>query len=114
LLKWIWINVFGEFMTKRVFSVASFYLFMSLALNPANADDDEFVPAYQNVESFAFEDPNKYFAHKRGRLYYTSGKKNGFRINENNEESTDETIGILTFLLSPAALVYMNVIGWWD
>ena len=100
-------------MTKRVLSVASFYLFISLVLNPVNAED-EFVPAYQNVESFAFEDPNKYFAHKRGRLYYTSGKKNGFRINENNEESTDETIGILTFLLSPAALVYMNVIGWWD
>jgi len=76
--------------------------------------DDEFVPAYQNAGNYDLDDADKYFTHNKGRKYYTSGKENGFRINENNEESTDETVGILTFIFSPAALVYMNVIGWWD
>ena len=49
-----------------------------------------------------------------GRTYYTSGKENGFRVNENNEESTDETIGIMTLLIAPATLIYMNLVGWWE
>lgn len=76
--------------------------------------DDEFVPAYQNEGAYKLEDPNKYFAYEEGRTYYTSGKENGFRVNENDEESTDETIGILTFVIVPATLIYMNLIGWWE
>ena len=64
--------------------------------------DDEFVPAYQNEGQYELEDPDKYFTVKNGRRYYTSGKEDGFRVNENNEESTDETVGILTFLIAPA------------
>lgn len=85
------------------------------------AEDDEFVPAYQNEGNYAQDeyhsvddDAEKYTTRNGGRTYYTSGKKNGFRVNENDEESTDETIGIMTFVLAPATLVYMNVIGWWD
>lgn len=76
--------------------------------------DDEFVPAYQNEGSYKLDDPDKYFAYQEGRTYYTSGKENGFRVNENNEESTDETIGIMTLLLAPATLIYMNLVGWWE
>ena len=78
------------------------------------AEDEEFVPAYQNEGSYDVETSDKYFVRHQGRNYYTSGKKNGFRVNENNEESTDETIGILTFLLAPATIVYMNVEGFWN
>jgi hypothetical protein len=78
------------------------------------AEDEEFVPAYQNEGSYDVETADKYFVRHEGRNYYTSGKKNGFRVNENNEESTDETIGILTFLLAPATIVYMNVEGFWN
>ncbi len=84
-----------------------------LSLN-VMADDEEFVPAYQNVGNYKLEDPNKYFAYRDGRTFYTSGKENGFRVNENNEESTDETIGILTLLIAPATLIYMNLVGWWE
>lgn len=85
-----------------------------LSLN-VSAADDEFVPAYQNVGDYKhLDDPNKYFAYEEGRTYYTSGKENGFRVNENNEESTDETIGILTFVIVPATLIYMNLVGWWE
>ena len=88
---------------------------MALGFNEAYAADEEFAPAYQNEGSYKLEDPNKYFAHKDGRLYYTSGKKkNGFRVNENDEKSTDETVGYMTFFLGPVALVYMNMIGFWD
>ncbi len=80
----------------------------------AYAEDSEFVPAYQNEGNFEFEDYNKYIAYKDGRKYYTSGKPNGIRVNENNEESTDETIGILTFVIVPATLIYMNFVGWWE
>lgn len=76
--------------------------------------DEEFVPAYQNEGSYDLEDTDKYFVRHKGRNYYTSGKKNGFRVFENNEESTDETIGIMTFLIAPATIVYMNLEGWWD
>ena len=80
----------------------------------AFAADDEFVPAYQNEGSYGLDDPSKYFAYEEGRTYYTSGKENGFRVNENNEKSTDETIGILTLLLAPATIIYMNLVGWWE
>jgi len=76
--------------------------------------EDEFVPAYQNEGSYELEDPDKYFTYKDGRGYYTSGEKGGIRVNENNEESTDETVGILTFLIAPATIVYMNLVGWWE
>ena len=89
-------------------------ILMSLASMCVLADDDEFPTAYQNEGRYQLEDPNKYFAHQDGRLYYTSGKENGFRVNENNEESTDETIGILTFVLAPATIIYMNLVGWWE
>lgn len=78
------------------------------------AADDEFVPAYQNEGDYKLDDPNKYFAYQDGRVYYTSGKPNGFRVNENDEESTDETIGILTLLIAPATIIYMNLVGWWE
>jgi hypothetical protein len=80
----------------------------------AYAEDESFVPAYQNEGNYQLEDADKYFAYKDGRKYYTSGKENGFRVNENNEESTDETIGILTFVIVPATLIYMNLVGWWE
>lgn len=89
-------------------------LFVSFISMNVFAADDEFVPAYQNAGSYKLEDPNKYFAYEDGRTYYTSGKENGFRVNENNEESTDETIGILTLLIAPATIIYMNLIGWWE
>lgn len=92
-------------------------LLISLALTclslQVNASD-EFVPAYQNEGSYELDDPDKYFAYQDGRTYYTSGKENGFRVNENNEESTDETIGIMTLLIAPATLIYMNLVGWWE
>lgn len=80
----------------------------------ALAEDEEFVPAYQNEGNYEIESADKYFVRHQGRNYYTSGKEGGFRINENNEESTDETIGIVTFLLAPATIVYMNLVDWWD
>ena len=87
----------------------------------ASVTAEEFTPAYQNEGNYK-EDKyhtnedvtGKYVTRKSGRNYYTSGKENGFRVNENDEESTDETIGILTFVLAPAAIVYMNIIGWWE
>jgi hypothetical protein len=90
-------------------------LFLSfLAINAFAADEEEFVPAYQHEGDYKLEDPNKYFAYQDGRTYYTSGKENGFRVNENDEESTDETIGILTLLIAPATIIYMNLVGWWE
>lgn len=93
-------------------------LFLSLLMSgftvSAFADDEEFVPAYQNEDSYDIESADKYFVRHQGRNYYTSGKKNGFRVFENNEESTDETIGIMTFLIAPATIVYMNLEGWWN
>lgn len=88
--------------------------FVVLMSSSVFASDDEFVPAYQNEGRYKLEDPGKYFAYQDGRTYYTSGKADGFRVNENNEESTDETIGILTFILAPATIVYMNLVGWWE
>ena len=90
----------------------AFLFFQSVAF--VQAEEDEFVPAYQNEGNYELPDSDKYFAYQQGRKYYTSGKENGFRVNENNEESTDETVGIVTFLLAPATLVYMNLVGWWD
>ena len=78
------------------------------------ADDDEFVPAYQNEGAYKLEDPNKYFAYEEGRTYYTSVKENVFRVNENDEESTDETICILILLIAPATIIYINLVGWWE
>jgi len=101
-------------MTKHLLFSLFFLALMSIGINAAHADDDEFVPAYQNEGEYELEDTDKYFAYESGRKYYTSGKKNGFRINENDEESTDETVGILTFVLAPAAIVYMNLVGWWE
>lgn len=89
-----------------------FVFFQSVAF--VHAQDDEFVPAYQNEGTYELPDSGKYFAYNQGRKYYTSGKKDGFRVNENNEESTEETIGILTFPLAVATLVYMNFVGWWE
>jgi|TARA_R110000850_G_scaffold207196_1_gene333404 hypothetical protein len=89
-------------------------LFIACMAFNAFAADDEFVPAYQNEGSYELDDPSKYFAYEEGRTYYTSGKENGFRVNENNEKSTDETIGILTLLLAPATIIYMNLVGWWE
>lgn len=80
----------------------------------AFANDEEFPEAYVNVDQYNIESADKYFTRYQGRNYYTSGKKNGFRVQENNEESTDETIGIVTFLIAPASIIYMNLEGWWD
>lgn len=90
------------------------FLVMTFASASAFASEDEFVPAYQNEGNYQMEDPDKYFAYRDGRKYYTTGKENGIRVNENNEESTDETVGILTLLLAPAAIIYMNLFGWWE
>lgn len=98
---------------KNILVLLMSFLMASLSVN-VSADDDEFVPAYQNEGSYKLDDPNKYFAYEEGRTYYTSGKENGFRVNENNEESTDETIGIMTLLIAPATLIYMNLVGWWE
>ena len=97
-------------------SVGCFLLTNVLSMNIAAAAENKenFVPAYQNADSYQLEDISKYKVRDGERVYYTSGKKNGFRVNENNEESTDLTIGILTFPLAPAAIVYMNVMNWWD
>lgn len=89
-------------------------LFVAFISVDVFADADEFVPAYQNEGRYKLEDPNKFLAQQDGRTYYTSGKANGFRVNENNVESTDETIGILTLVLAPATIIYMNLIGWWE
>lgn len=99
---------------KKIQSVCLSVLLACFAANVFAADQDEFVPAYQNEGSYELEDPNKYFAYEADRTYYTSGKRNGFRVNENNEESTDETIGIMTLLVAPATLIYMNLVGWWE
>jgi len=101
------------YMTKHLLSTLFFLTLISVGMSTAIAED-EFVPAYQNEGSYEQDDPDKYFAYKQGRKYYTSGKKGGFRINENNEESTDETVGILTLVLAPATLIYMNLVGWWE
>ena len=98
---------------KKIQTLFISLFIVSMAFS-AFADDDEFVPAYQNEGAYKLEDPNKYFAYEEGRTYYTSGKENGFRVNENDEESTDETIGILTFILAPATIIYMNLVGWWE
>jgi len=88
-----------------IFSVASAYA----------ADDSEFRPAYQNMDQHDLDDADKLFTVRhKGRNYYTSGRENGIRVNENNEESTDETVGILTFLIAPFTILYMNLIGWWE
>jgi len=106
---------------KYLFSSLLVVLLCSAGVTSVFAADDEFVPAYQNEGNYnedeyhSIEDETgKYLTRDSGRNYYTSGKKNGFRVNENNEESTDETIGIMTFVLAPAAIVYMNIIGWWE
>jgi hypothetical protein len=108
-------------MMKHLFSSLLFIFICSLGATSVFAADDGFVPAYQNEGNYkedkyhSNEDlTGKYTTRDSGRLYYTSGKKNGFRVNENDEESTDETIGIMTFVLAPAAIVYMNIIGWWE
>ncbi|WP_156495153.1 hypothetical protein, partial [Oleiphilus sp. HI0128] len=80
------VKLMSAFLFSVIFASASAY-----------AEDDEFVPAYQNEGNYQMEDPDKYFTYREGRKYYTSGKENGIRVNENNEESTDETVGILTF-----------------
>ena len=107
-------------MVKHFFSSLLFLFVFSVGANYAFAED-EFVPAYQNEGNYSSDEygsledeTEKYLTRDGGRTYYTSGKKNGFRVNENNEESTDETIGIMTFILAPFTLVYMNVIGWWE
>ena len=108
-------------MIKHISSIFLFVFLFSVGNNSAFAQSDEFVPAYQNEGNYAEDEYNsledetgKYVTRDSGRTYYTSGKKNGFRVNENNEESTDETIGIMTFVLAPAAIIYMNVVGWWE
>jgi hypothetical protein len=108
-------------MMKYLFLRLLCVLLYATVATSALAADDDFVPAYQNEGNYkedkynSIEDETgKYITRDGGRNYYTSGKKNGFRVNENDEESTDETIGILTFVLAPAAIIYMNVIGWWE
>ncbi len=100
---------------QSMIKLLSLLLFMMIfASTSAYAEEDGFVPAYQNEGNYQLEDPNKYFTYSQGRKYYTSGKKNGIRVNENNEESTDETVGILTLLVAPATIIYMNLVGWWE
>lgn len=108
-------------MMKHLISNFLFVLLCLVGATTVFAANDEFVPAYQNEGNYSSDDYNsvedetgKYLTRDSGRNYYTSGKKNGFRVNENDEESTDETIGILTFVLAPAAIIYMNVVGWWE
>ena len=90
---------------------------MLFSFSAAYASDDEFKEAYANVDSYDLDDADKLFVRHRGRNYYTSGNdagKNTIRVNENNEESTDETIGILTFLLAPTSILFMNLTTWWE
>jgi hypothetical protein len=60
-------------------------------------------------------DPAQYREQRGEYGYYTSGTRltNYFRVNENNEESTDETIGILFFAVALPGIVYNNLFGWW-
>jgi hypothetical protein len=108
-------------MIKHISSNFLCIVLLLVGSTSAFAQSDEFVPAYQNEGNYAEDEYNsiedetgKYVTRDGGRNYYTSGKKNGFRVNENNEESTDETIGIMTFVLAPAAIIYMNIVGWWE
>ena len=98
--------------------ISAFTAFVLIFASAASyAIDDEFKPAYQNIDSYDLDESDKLFVRHKGRNYYTSGKDAGdntIRVNENNEESTDETVGILTFLIAPAAIVYMNLTGWWE
>jgi hypothetical protein len=96
------------------FSISLVAALMVLFTAQSYAQDDDFRPAYQNMEAYEAEDSNKFFVRHQGRNYYTSGREDGFRVNENNEESTDETVGIITFLLAPISIIYMNFIGWWE
>lgn len=105
-------NRFKQSLFVKLLSFTLFTMIFTSA--SAFAEDDEFVPAYQNEGNYELEDSSKYFAYHQGRKYYTSGKEDGIRVNENNEESTDETVGILTFVLAPATIIYMNLIGWWE
>lgn len=99
----------------KSFTVSLIAALLVLCASQSYAQDDEFPVAYQNMDSYEEEqDSNRFFIRHEGRNYYTSGREDGFRVNENNEESTDETVGIVTFLLAPVSIIYMNLIGWWE
>lgn len=101
-------------MKKFLVYLFSFSLLLLNGGGLVYAGEDEFTPAYQNIDSYEVADPKDYMAYEGDRAFYTSGKKNGFRVNENNTESTDETIGIITLIVAPFTIVYMNVIDWWN
>lgn len=89
---------------------------IGLGLGGSGSGDEVFPVAYEHIDDMKVFDPAKY-RERRGEFgYYKTGSpiKNSFRVNENNEESTDETIGILFFIVALPAQLYMNFYGWWQ
>ncbi len=87
-----------------------------ISFGGSSSDDESAFPvAYANIDDMDVYDPYE-FRERRGEYgYYISGAKttNYFRVNENNEESTDETIGIIFFIVAVPAIIYNNVFGFW-
>ena len=52
---------------KKIHSICLSVLLACLSLNVFAADEEEFVPAYQNEGKYQLEDPNKY-SWRRDRL----------------------------------------------
>lgn len=102
-----------QVLKKLLISTLAVSCLLIQGLSVAQAEE-EFPPAYENMASFEPYDKEKYMVRHQGRNYYTSGKKNGFLVNENNEESTDETIGILLTPFILPTMVVMNLIGLTD
>lgn len=84
--------------------------------NKKNDGEEVFPVAYEHIDDMKIYDPARY-KERRGEFgYYKTGApvSNSFRVNENNEESTDETIGILFFIVALPAQLYVNFYGWWQ
>ena len=81
-----------------------------------SSGDEVFPVAYEHIDDMKVYDPERY-KERRGEFgYYKTGASvsNSFRVNQNNEESTDETIGILFFIVALPAQLYVNFYGWWQ
>lgn len=90
---------------------------IGLGLGSDSGSGDEIFPAaYEHIDDMKVFDPARYRERRGDFGYYKTGSpvKNSFRVNENNEESTDETIGILFFIVALPAQLYMNFYGWWQ
>lgn len=89
---------------------------ITLGFGGSKSSDEVFPVAYEHIDDMKVYDPSQYRARRGDFGYYTSGvsKKDNFRVNQNNEESTDETIGILFFIVALPAQLYVNFYGWWQ